>query len=144
MTTLTPKDIVAAARSLEGVPYLWQGNDPAVGLDCRGFLRATLDRLNYAVGFDRPTDYSHGTDTHALLDCMKEIMDEVAVEDSQPGDFPLFQIRRESFHVGMWSAVSPFWIIHCHAGTLKIVDQPLDPRMGRLVTVFRLRGLSAS
>ena len=50
--------IVEAARQYEGVPYVWGGTDPAVGLDCSGFTqrayadigiqipRVTWDQMN--------------------------------------------------------------------------------------------------
>jgi hypothetical protein len=38
-------DIVAEARSLLGVPYLYGGTDPHVGLDCSGLVLVVCQRL---------------------------------------------------------------------------------------------------
>ncbi|WP_105032602.1 C40 family peptidase [Arthrobacter ruber] len=53
--------LIEAARSYEGIPYVWGGTDPASGLDCSGFVqrayadigiqlpRVTWDQMNAGV-----------------------------------------------------------------------------------------------
>jgi hypothetical protein len=147
MMQITREQIVAAARSLIGVPFRWQSNDPAFGLDCRGFVRCVLDRLDYARGVDL-TSYSHGAkDTRQLLDYLGGIMDEVEPAESMPGDFPVLITAAPSYHCGIWTRADPLWITHAHFLDRRrhgVMEQPYSgAQLGQIVKVFRLRGLTA-
>ena len=43
--SLTGQDVVVAAKKYLGVPYVWGGTDPKVGLDCSGFVQRTFKDL---------------------------------------------------------------------------------------------------
>lgn len=42
-------DVVAAGRKYLGVPYVWGGTDPKVGLDCSGFVQRTFKDLGITL-----------------------------------------------------------------------------------------------
>lgn len=78
--------LIEAARSYEGIPYVWGGTDPAVGLDCSGFVqRAYAD-----VGIQIP---------RVTWDQMNAGTQVPSLAEAQPGDL-LFSL--EGGHVSMY------------------------------------------
>lgn len=65
---VTGTDVVNAAKKYVGVPYVWGGTDPAVGMDCSGFVQ----RVFKDVGVDLPRlvrdQMTHGTPVASLKD----------------------------------------------------------------------------
>ncbi|GAB3543445.1 hypothetical protein GCM10027403_37640 [Arthrobacter tecti] len=65
--------LIDAAMQYEGLPYVWGGTDPAVGLDCSGFVqRAFRD-----IGIELP---------RVTWDQMKEGTAVASMADARPGD----------------------------------------------------------
>lgn len=46
---VTPEEVVAYAKTLLGVPYLYASTDPAKGLDCSGFITYVFNHFGIAV-----------------------------------------------------------------------------------------------
>ncbi|MEH0109331.1 C40 family peptidase [Tersicoccus sp. MR15.9] len=65
---VTGTDVVDAAKKYVGVPYVWGGTDPAVGMDCSGFVQ----RVFKDVGIQLPRlvrdQMTHGTPVASLKD----------------------------------------------------------------------------
>ena len=66
-------DLVAEANKLLGIPYVWGGTDPNIGLDCSGFTKLVYARV---LGLDigRTTWNQDATGEH------------IPLADMQPGD----------------------------------------------------------
>lgn len=45
----TGTDVVSAAKKYIGVPYVWGGTNPAIGMDCSGFVQRVFKDLGVAV-----------------------------------------------------------------------------------------------
>jgi cell wall-associated NlpC family hydrolase len=72
-TNATADALIAAAKDYVGLPYVWGGTDPAVGLDCSSFVqRAFRD-----VGIELP---------RVTWDQMKEGTEVASLAEAQPGD----------------------------------------------------------
>ena len=47
--SVTPKEVVAYAKTLIGTPYLYASTDPAKGFDCSGFITYVFNHFDIAV-----------------------------------------------------------------------------------------------
>lgn len=91
------EDLVASAKKLMGLPYLWGGTSPK-GVDCSGFTK-TVYFLN---GLIIPRDASQQIHTGKLVDSTRNF------ENLIPGDLLFFgkkatdTSKERVIHVGMW------------------------------------------
>src|SRR5262245_15294757 len=54
--------LIRTARSLEGTPYQWGGDDPSSGFDCSGFVQYVLARHQVALPRTSAEQYMVGTE----------------------------------------------------------------------------------
>ncbi|NOJ60488.1 C40 family peptidase [Arthrobacter sp. 260] len=92
----TSSDVVAAANRYVGVPYVWGGTDPAVGMDCSGFTQ----RVYRDLGIELP---------RVTWDQMKMGTEVSSLAEAQPGDL-LFSL--DGGHVSIY------------LGNNKVIDAP--------------------
>ncbi|WP_247827942.1 C40 family peptidase [Arthrobacter antioxidans] len=78
--------LIEAARSYEGVPYVWGGTDPASGLDCSGFVQRAYADIGIQIPRVTWDQMNAGTQVPSLA-------------EAQPGDL-LFSL--EGGHVSMY------------------------------------------
>lgn len=99
LKTLEPtgENLIATAREMMGVPYLWGGTSPK-GVDCSGYTK-TIFFLN---GMVLPRDASQQIAAGKEIDSVKNF------ENLQPGDLLYFGRKATDttseriIHVGMW------------------------------------------
>jgi len=117
------EDLVATAKKLMGLPYLWGGTSPK-GVDCSGFTK-TVYFLN---GLIIPRDASQQVHTGKLIDSTKNF------ENLVPGDLLFFGRKATDstgeriIHVGMWIGDQKF--IHSmgnvHISTMDTTSADFD------------------
>jgi cell wall-associated NlpC family hydrolase len=78
--------LIEAARQYEGVPYVWGGTDPAVGLDCSGFVQRAYSDIGIQIPRVTWDQMNAGTHVPSLA-------------EAQPGDL-LFS--HDGGHVSMY------------------------------------------
>jgi hypothetical protein len=82
--TVEPNELVAFAKTLMGVPYLYGATDPAKGFDCSGFITYVFNHFGIAV-------------PRASID-FTNVGKEVPEEAAMPGDLILFTGTDSSEH----------------------------------------------
>lgn len=103
-----PDSIVAFARTLQGIPYLYASIDPQKGFDCSGFITYVFNHFGLSVPRSSVDFTNYGK--------------EVTVEEAKPGDLILFtgtdSTLRIVGHMGIvesWKD-STLYFIHSSSG----------------------------
>lgn len=145
--TITRAQVVAAARSYLGTPYLHQGRVGGArgGIDCVGLGVCTAWDLGIKPRTWNITGYRRLPDGHSLMRHLREHMAaEVPLEALQPGDLPVLAYDRFPHHVGIVGdyAGGGLSLIHAAAVAGRVVEQRLvlDAQL-RFVTAFRFVGV---
>jgi len=83
-------EIIVQALALLGVPYLWGGNDPAIGLDCSGFVQHIFKTV---VAFELPRQSEQ----------MSRVGRRIARSDLRAGDLLFFNtLGTPNSHVALY------------------------------------------
>ncbi len=100
-------------RALIGVPFRFQGRDPAYGLDCVGLIALV-------TGVDAPLGYSLRSSFGAWCsDALgQHFTPKIAVD---PGDILLLQAGPANLHLGIWMGAS---LVHADARIGRVVETP--------------------
>jgi len=95
--------IIAAARSLIGTPFLHQGRDPKVGVDCQGFILCTGAIAGYRFTREWPNNHRRYGNDKLLREALgAEFRKLPSLEHAQPADVILVELpRRRNLHVGI-------------------------------------------
>lgn len=129
-----PKQLLAFAQSLIGVPYRYGSTDPVNGFDCSGFITYVFNHFNISV----PRSSIDFTDYAPTVD----------LSEAKPGDLILFtgtdSTVREVGHMGIITVANNnhFEFIHSTSGkAYGVTITPLnDYYRGRFVKVIRIFG----
>lgn len=73
---IDPDSIVAFARTLQGIPYLYASTDPSKGFDCSGFITYVFNHFNMKVSRSSVDFTNYGKD--------------ITEAEARPGDLILF------------------------------------------------------
>jgi len=85
--------VEAAAQKYLGLPYIWGGNDPAVGLDCSSFVQNVFKDLGYQLPRTTWDQVNEGTPVASMA-------------DAKPGDLLFtFNTGHVSIYLGNGKAV---------------------------------------
>lgn len=97
----TAAEIVAAARSMIGTPFVHQGRLPGAGLDCLGVAVCAAARCG--VVLRDVTTYRRSPRPAQLLAELDAQLARVPVEEARPGDVAVFWVQRpgREQHVGV-------------------------------------------
>ncbi|WP_220093986.1 C40 family peptidase [Arthrobacter sp. AQ5-05] len=79
-------DVVAAAKKYLGVPYVWGGNNPKIGLDCSSFVQHTFKDLGVGLPRVARQQATQGTEVPSLA-------------QAKPGDLI---VTRGGGHIGIY------------------------------------------
>jgi cell wall-associated NlpC family hydrolase len=130
--TLHPDSLVAFARTLIGIPYLYASTNPAKGFDCSGFITYVF---NY-VGMKVPRSSVDFTNYGKAI----------SIEKARPGDLILFTGTNSSTrivgHMGIVESIKndTLYFIHSTSGKMKgVVITPFgNYYRSRFVKVIRV------
>lgn len=123
MIEVDPEEIIRAARSCLGTPFVHQGRLPGVALDCAGLLVQCF--INVCVpyhdeyGYPR---YPYRGLIRKILDSQPSLVAVPARRSLRPGRVLLMKIRREPQHVAIYTGES---IIHAYSGAQFVVEHQL-------------------
>lgn len=134
--------IAKAAEELIGVPFLHQGRNPTVGIDCAGYIvylakkekvktNGYIDIVNYG----REPNYT-----------MKKLLDKHLVtrkfDQRKPGTILLFAFNSIGQHVGIMSSDNQFFY-HAYEPVGKVIKTRLDKRwLNRLRKTYDFIGIN--
>lgn len=104
-------DIVQAAESMIGTPFVHQGRVPGKGLDCVGLLVAVARQLGLKAEdrADYPPETSRAMLTAALAASCARLS---GFREARPGDILVFRRGRERWHTGILAALDPPAFVH--------------------------------
>ena len=130
--TIQPDSLVAFAKTLIGIPYLYASTDPRKGFDCSGFITYVFNHFNLAV----PRSSVDFTNMGRVI----------AIENARPGDLILFTGTDSTIrivgHMGIVESAKEedLRFIHSTSGKAKgVVISPFgDYYKKRFVKVIRL------
>lgn len=111
---LTREQIVAAALSLEGVPFKRQGRDETIGIDCAGVLVAAFRKLGVELQEERIDYRSQPAEVHVKR-CLDMNFDLSPHSDTVfPGDILHLKFNRdtEARHLGIFVETSHPMLVH--------------------------------
>ena len=83
--TLSEDAIVSAAYSQLGVPYVWGGTTPGVGLDCSGLTQYCYKQAGISIPRNTEAQYAQGK--------------KIALSEAQPGDI-LYRMGHVGIYIG--------------------------------------------
>ncbi|HMK24762.1 MAG TPA: C40 family peptidase [Chitinophagaceae bacterium] len=129
-----PDSLVAFAKTLIGIPYLYACTDPQKGFDCSGFVTYVFNHFNIAVPRSSVDFTTYGK--------------EIGLEKARPGDLILFTGTDSSDlivgHMGIVESIKDDTLrfIHSTSGKAKgVVISPLSEhykkRFVKVIRVFR-------
>ena len=129
---IEPDSIVAFAKTLIGIPYLYASTNPAKGFDCSGFITYVFNHFNITV----PRSSVNFTNYGRTIDS----------NDAKPGDLILFTGTDSTIHVvGHMGIIESkkeklIYFIHASSGKAKgVVITPLENYYrSRFVKVIRV------
>ena len=130
---IDPDSIVAFARTLMGIPYLYASTDPAKGFDCSGLITYVFNHFNLAVPRSSVDFTDMGT--------------EIPLEKARPGDLILFtgtdSTLRVVGHMGIVESINGDQLNFIHSSSGKangVVITPFEnyyrSRFVKLIRVF--------
>ncbi len=130
--TVNPDSIVAFARTLIGIPYLYASTDPQKGFDCSGFITYVFNHFNIAVPRSS-VDFTN-------------VGKKIAIEKAKPGDLILFTGTDSTIrivgHMGIVESASgnKLQFIHSTSGNAKgvVITVLGDYYRSRFVKIIRV------
>jgi cell wall-associated NlpC family hydrolase len=139
--SVTRQEIVDAARSLLGTPFVHQGRT-ARGVDCVGLLVLVGQMIDYPKIVDLKT-YKRVPSASVLENLLSQNADEISLDSIGIGDFILMRIPGglKPRHVAVVSENDS--MIHAlnNGYVQKVVEQPQRTYRDWFVKGFRVRGL---
>lgn len=132
-----------AARAYLGVPFLHQGRNPAVGIDCVGLVAAAVRDcgLLHLLPHDF-TEYPRNPGRGELERRLREAFGE-PVSDMQAGDVAAIAFHGQTRHVAIvGDGPHGFSLIHTYNHPAKVIEHALDAKWRRRITaIYRAEAL---
>lgn len=128
--------IIDGARSLIGTPFLHQGRDPKVGVDCQGFILSVGALVGYQFTREWPNNHRrYGNDALLRAALETEFRPLRSLDHAQPADVLIVELpRRRNLHVGIL-AQGEYGIEFIHALGLLTTGEVKADRLARFHVV---------
>ena len=144
---VTRQEILDAASTMLGLPFVHQGRSGETGVDCVGLLVVMGEKIKYPQIFD-VAEYRRIPSSTVIKETLMKNMDEIPLEDAKPGDvFLMKQGGLLARHAAIYyseeldveNGKQPM-ILHAVKEGVRI--QPIaDFPSSWFVSAFRLRGV---
>lgn len=132
----TAADVIHHARQCRETPFVHQGRQPGVGLDCAGLIVHAYR----AAGLPATDETRYGRQPHPGQ--MRAALERRLVRAAgpwQPADILWFRIQADPQHLALWTGDG---ILHAYLSAGRVVETSLDARwQNRLVARYRHPGL---
>lgn len=136
-----PVGLDVAARRYLGVPFLHQGRDPSVGVDCVGLLHlAVRDCGHHALLSHDITSYDRNPANGELESRLRVAL--VPVDELSAGCVATFNFFGQTRHVGIIGSVAGrLTLIHAYGRPNKVIEHGLDDKWRRRISgIYRVGG----
>ena len=132
-------DLIAEARTLLGTPFLHQGRQPGVGIDCGGLI---VHLLAFAgIDYDI-TGYSRVPAGDRLKRHCDAVLESKSKYELEPADVLLFSIKRDPQHIGLYTGRTIVHAWYSAGPSAGVVEHRLtDLWTKRLVAAYRIPGI---
>ena len=124
---------VNRARELLGVPWVHQGRNPSLGLDCVGLLVECAKAADVAA--DVPSDYPRVVDPQIIVDHLDQYCISIPYAEMQAGDILLMRWRTVPQHVGLYTGNN--YMIHSYQGHGVTYQELIPFWQERVINVYR-------
>lgn len=133
------QQIINEARTWLGVPWRHHGRNRQ-GIDCVGVGVVVTRDLGIA---DYDTLTYGRVPSPGLLDGLRNIANEISLQDALPGDFLVMRDSAYPYHVAFLSEKHGVrHIIHAHARRRMVVEEPyMHEWPGMTVAAFKFKGV---
>lgn len=127
------------ARQYMGVPFLHQGRNPKVGIDCIGLLRLCVDDSGAQLSHHDRTDYDRNP-AHGALERQLQAAFGAPVCCLQPGCVVSIDFKGETRHVGVIAENGgALTLIHTSSSVGRVVERRMTPAYRKNITgIYRL------
>jgi cell wall-associated NlpC family hydrolase len=134
-------ELMIAARSMVGTPFIHQGRVPGVGLDCAGFGIETCKAVGISIG--DMESYSKQPDGRSLLKHLNKTLLPIEIGRALPGDVLIMYFKRSPQHIAMLAELNGRrTIIHACLLQGKVVEQTINEEIiHRIVRAYSIPGI---
>ncbi len=133
--------IIAEAEKLIGTPFIHQGRNSAVGVDCIGFVLAVLKNCGVDLYENDEFGYSRIPSTFLLQEKLETSFLPIEKNEMQKGDVFLMKFGKFPQHTGFITKYDGgnLGIIHCYSQIGKVVRHRLnDVWRAKITGVYRI------
>lgn len=125
MITDKPNKIITVARTLINTPYLHQGREPGVGLDCLGVVELTAILCGITYSFVAPTNYGRNS-SRLLADGLERYCEEIGI--FLPGTIVLCNLSTIPYHCGIITDYQGrLGLLHAYENAGRVREHALIP-----------------
>lgn len=141
VSLLPPARLDIAARHYLGVPFLHQGRDLRIGIDCVGLLvLAARDCELHSLAAHDFTEYQRNPSAQEFERRLRAALGEPASCCPLPGDVVSIDFFGQTRHVGIVGEDSGcLTLIHTYNRPAKVIEHGIDDRWRRRITgIYRV------
>lgn len=141
-------DVIAAARTWIGTPFVHQAAVRGSGCDCIGLVGGIARDAGTREGVAWARDlrfraYARTPDPRTLLEGVATYLDRIKIDDAQVGDILLMRFDAEPMHFALVVATDPAYIVHASSVRRRVVEHRLDDKWrSRVARAYRYRGIA--